>query len=52
MPTTKTPKDVGLSPFERFVKAIFQVPKVAIYEAEARRVKRTSPKPAKPNGGD
>jgi len=30
-----------LSPFEKFVQALLRVPKAAVDEAEARRVKRT-----------
>jgi hypothetical protein len=44
--TDQTPKD--LSPFEKFVQAVLRVPKAAIDEAEARRLKR--PKKAPKNG--
>lgn len=38
----KTDKPAAdLTPFERFVQKIFQVPKESIKEAEAKRVKRT-----------
>jgi hypothetical protein len=47
---TKTDKPAEtLTAFERFVKAIFQVPKVAIYEADAKRLKRAR-KPTKTSG--
>jgi hypothetical protein len=38
--TDQTPKD--LSPFEKFVQAVFRVPKAAISEAESKRPKRVS----------
>jgi hypothetical protein len=36
--TADPPKD--LSPFEKFVQAILRVPKAAVDEAEARRIKK------------